>query len=169
MLKEALAQLALRLGKKHDLLSLVADGKHHRSDALSSVIVLAGIFFSKEFWWVDSMLSIAVAVLIGKAAIEILSGSIYTLLGRKSEQNVIDIVEKVCRDIMADKNMKLVPHHFHEHRYGQHTELTFHVYIPGNWLIVDGHKIVDEIEKVLRENHHIEATIHIDPEEERNG
>lgn len=169
ILKEALAQMAERLGKKHNLLSLIADGKHHRSDALSSVIVLAGIFFSKHFWWIDSILSIAVAILIGKAAIEILSGSIDTLLGRKSEQDVIDIVKNVCEDIQARHKVMLDPHHFHEHRYGQHTELTFHVYLPGNWQVASSHSIIDEIETVLRKKYHIEATIHIDPEEEKNG
>lgn len=161
--KEALAEYALYLGKKHDMMSLEADGYHHRSDALSSVAVLAGIFFSSRFWWIDSALSVIVAIMIGKAAVDILRRSANTLLGRRSEENVIEQVEKVCEEIENNLDVRLTPHHYHEHRYGQHTELTFHVFLPGKWSIAHGHEIIDEIEEKLRQRYHIEATIHIDP------
>ncbi|HQB48164.1 MAG TPA: cation transporter, partial [Bacteroidales bacterium] len=44
ILKEGLAQYAFYTWKKTGYLSLKADAWHHRSDAISSVIVLIGIF-----------------------------------------------------------------------------------------------------------------------------
>jgi len=166
VLKEALAQYAMRSGKKYNLLSLEADGKHHRSDALSSVVVLVGIFINYKFWWMDALLSLIVAVIIGVAAVEILLKSAETLLGRNAEESLVGKVRDVCGEISAKWEMNLLPHHFHEHCYGQHTELTFHVFIPGEWAIARGHEIIEEIEVALREQYHIEATIHIDPMED---
>ena len=58
LVKEALAQFAFWTGKKLDSKSLLADGWHHRSDALSSIIVLAGIFLGRQLWWMDGALGI---------------------------------------------------------------------------------------------------------------
>ncbi|MCF7919358.1 MAG: cation diffusion facilitator family transporter [Candidatus Cloacimonetes bacterium] len=163
VLKEGLAQYAMRYGKKYKLLSLEADGKHHRSDALSSVVVLAGILISAKFWWIDSLLGVLVAVIIGFAAFEVLQKSADKLLGNKSEEEVVVQVESVCKEMAESCGIDLQPHHFHEHVYGQHTEVTFHVFVPGNWEITKGHNLIEEIEVVLRQRYQIEATIHLEP------
>lgn len=51
IVKEALAQYAFYIGRKTENVSIKADGWHHRTDALSSVVVLVGILFAKQFWW----------------------------------------------------------------------------------------------------------------------
>ena len=63
VLKELLAQVALRMGRKVASQSLVADGWHHRSDAISSVVILAGIFAGRYLWWIDAAMGIAVGCL----------------------------------------------------------------------------------------------------------
>ena len=50
VVKEALAQAAFYIGRKTDNVCVKADGWHHRTDALSSVVVLAGILFAKRYW-----------------------------------------------------------------------------------------------------------------------
>ena len=51
--KEMLAQYAFWAGRKIKSPILKADGWHHRSDAISSILILIGIFIGKYFWWVD--------------------------------------------------------------------------------------------------------------------
>ena len=46
IVNELLAQYAFWVGRKTGNPSLKADGWHHRSDALSSIIILVGIFFA---------------------------------------------------------------------------------------------------------------------------
>src|SRR5690606_28780306 len=68
VVKEALAQYAFYAGKKTNSSILKADGWHHRSDALSSVIILIGIAIGGKLWWMDAVLGFVVAVMIGWAS-----------------------------------------------------------------------------------------------------
>jgi cation diffusion facilitator family transporter len=162
--KELLAQLSLFLGKKHKLLTLIADGHHHRSDALSSVIVLVGIIVGGKLWWMDAVLSCVVAVLIGHTAFKIFIDSADRLLGKCADKGLRTEILKVCEEVARVNEIELNPHHFHVHQYGAHKELTFHVQMPQEWQIGYGHDILLQIEDRLRSKLQLEATIHIDPE-----
>ena len=61
ILNEALAQYAFYLARKTKNTSLRADGWHHRSDALSSFIILIGILVGSYWWWMDGVLGIIMA------------------------------------------------------------------------------------------------------------
>lgn len=158
--KEILAQYAFRLGRKTRSEVLRSDGWHHRSDAVSSVIILAGIFLSRYAWWIDSMLAAMVALLIGYAAWRIFSRTISSILGEPPDQSMISEIRKIGSEV---DEFASDFHHFHFHNYISHSELTFHLRLPGNMTIEKGHEIADRIEKRIREKLGIEATIHIEP------
>ena len=88
-MKEGLAQYAFFVARKTDNLSVRADGWHHRTDALSSLVVLVGIFFAKQFWWIDSVLGIIISLLLFYATYEIAKESIIKLLGEIPNQDLI--------------------------------------------------------------------------------
>ena len=71
IVKELMAQFAFWAARRTSSSLLKADGWHHRTDALSSLVILGGIFISPLFWWVDGAMGVAVAVLIFYAAYEI--------------------------------------------------------------------------------------------------
>ena len=158
--KEALAQFAIWAGKKTGSTVLKADAWHHRSDAISSVIILVGIFLGKYFWWIDGVLGIIVALLIFYATFEIFRDSINPLLGKTPDANLIKEVNKICQAIIATQ---MEAHHFHIHEYGNHTELTFHINLSNDISLEDAHIIATKIENSIREKLNIEATIHMEP------
>jgi cation diffusion facilitator family transporter len=158
--KELLAQYAFRAGKKTGLTSLKADGWHHRSDAISSVIVLAGIFLGKYFWWIDGAMGIVVALLIFYAAYGILKEGISPLIGQTPDGVLIEKI-KVISDRITKGETDI--HHVHIHTYGNHTELTFHITLPKEYMFEKVHNIATEIEMTIREELDIEATIHMEP------
>ncbi|UCH14583.1 MAG: cation transporter [Bacteroidales bacterium] len=160
ILKELLAQYAFWAGKKTDIKSLKADGWHHRSDALSSVIILAGVFLNKYFWWVDGILGILVAVFIFYAAYEILKNGINPLIGEVPDIELINKV-KVISDRVAGQKTNI--HHIHIHKYGHHTEITFHIRLPKDYIFEKVHNIATGIEISIKEELNIEATIHMEP------
>ncbi len=160
IVKELLAQYAFWAGRKTDSQILKADGWHHRTDSLSSVIVLIGIIFGKYFWWIDGVLGIIVAIMIFYAAYEILQSSILRLMGETPDNETIEKIEKIVLNI--DSN--LGPHHYHIHKYGGHIELTFHVFMPMNWSLINAHEITVKIEDTIKEQLNIEATIHMEPD-----
>ncbi|MGM0463738.1 MAG: cation diffusion facilitator family transporter, partial [Bacteroidota bacterium] len=160
--KEGLAQYAFYLARKSKNASVKADGWHHRTDALSSVIVLAGIMLKDHFWWIDSMLGIIVSLMLVYAAYEIIKESINKLLGEKPSDELISKIKTII-DSASDR--KLHPHHFHMHNYVNHQEITFHVIIEGHISIREGHELVTRIENEIRDKLYIEPTIHIEPED----
>jgi len=163
ILKELLARYSIHFGKKYQLSTLIADGQHHRSDALSSVVVLVGIIAGSRLWWMDSLLGILVAIMIGYTAYRIFIESADRLLGRCADEGLRTEVMEICDEVARNNNIELHPHHFHVHQYGEHKELTFHVRMPKNWEIGFGNDILIQIESLLRDRLRIEATIHIDP------
>ena len=158
--KEGLAQFALRLGKKANSTILFADAWHHRSDAVSSFLILVGIFLGKYFWWIDGFLGIIVSILIFYATYEILRDAINPLLGERPTDSLMNHIRSICEDKLSFKSDI---HHFHLHRYGDHKELTFHIRMPGDMTVEEAHDIANEIENRIRIELNIEATIHMEP------
>lgn len=158
--KEAMARFSLHLYKKNTALSLKADAWHHRSDALSSLIILIGILLSSYAWWMDSVLTLIVALLIGKTAIDIIRDGIRPLMGESPSQELIDYLQDVStRLIGADPHL----HHVHVHRYGEHLEIIFHIQLPAHLTLEKAHAIASNIEQLCMEEKELDATIHVEP------
>ena len=160
LVKEALAQFAFFLWRQTDNVSLKADGWHHRSDALSSILVLAGILLKDVFWWIDSFLGIVISLMLFYAVIGIIRESIDKILGEAPDR---ELIEKITGIISGRGFPELVPHHFHIHNYGDHKELTFHINLDGDMDIRKGHEISSCIEEAIKKELGIESTIHVDP------
>lgn len=160
ILKEALAQYAFYVAKKSDSLSVKADGWHHRTDALSSVVVLAGIIFSEQFWWTDSVLGMIIALIIFYAAFKIAKEAVAKLLGEEPDKTLTD---KITEAVKIAYGNDLHLHHFHIHNYVTHQELTFHIKLESSFTIEKGHQIATNIESIVYEQFGIIATIHIEP------
>jgi len=160
IVKEGLAQFSLRFGKKINSRSLIADGWHHRSDALVSLMVLVGIFTGKYFWWVDSIMGIIVSLVIFYTTYIILKGSISTLIGEKPSEDFEAEIRKIVTNNVSH-DVKL--HHLHSHKYGDNRELTFHIRLPAGMRLEEAHRIAEELENKIREEMNIEATIHLEP------
>lgn len=160
VIKELSAQFALWAARKTNAKILKADAWHHRSDALSSVVILAGIYLSGKFFWADGVLGVIVGILIFHTAYEIFKDSINPLLGVPVTIEVLDKVRAICKDISGEDCQ---PHHFHLHEYGCHQELTFHVKLPPTESLQEAHDMVTIIEKEIEKQLKMEVTIHMEP------
>lgn len=160
VIKEMLAQYAFYIARKTNNLTIKADGWHHRTDALSSVVVLIGIFFSDRFWWIDSLLGLIIALMLFYAAYEIINDAIHILLGENPSEDIIEKVETIIRKQYPGD---LSPHHYHIHNYISNLELTFHVKVENDMDVLKAHTLVTNIENQIKEELNIIATIHIEP------
>ncbi|MDR0525602.1 MAG: cation diffusion facilitator family transporter [Spirochaetaceae bacterium] len=158
--KELLAQYAFSIARKTQNPSVRADGWHHRSDALSSVGVLAGLLFGKNLWWIDSALGGAIAFLLFYTAYGIIKASAAALLGEEPDQNLID---QITEEVKGRYNQDLALHHFHIHNYVTHKELTLHIRLDKTLSIDQGHSIATDIEHKIAEKFGIIATVHVEP------
>ncbi|MEA2077660.1 MAG: cation diffusion facilitator family transporter [Candidatus Marinimicrobia bacterium] len=160
IVKELMAQVAFSAYRKTEYLSLKADAWHHRSDAISSVVILVGIAVGRFAWWVDGVLTILVALMIGWTAAQIIFEGVKPLLGESPDKELLTYLTTRCDELL---NMKTNVHHVHLHRYGNHIELTFHLELPPNMSLQEAHDRVSLIEEHIKEEKDIEATIHVEP------
>ena len=160
VLKESLAQYAFFLARKTNNSSVKADGWHHRTDALSSVVILIGIAFKDKFWWIDSVLGIIVSIMLFYAAYEILKESIDKIIGENPSPELTGKIKEIIRELHGTD---LVPHHFHIHNYVSQKELSFHIKLDKNMSIEKGHSIATSIEEKIYSELGIYATIHTEP------
>lgn len=159
--KEALAQYAFHIGRKTGNVSIKADGWHHRTDALSSLVVLVGILFAKQFWWIDSVLGAIISFMLFYATYQIAKEAINKLLG---EQPGSELIAKIQSSVSKYTEEDLQLHHFHIHNYVGHQELTFHIKLKRDLTIEEGHRIATDIENIILEQFGIMSTVHVEPQ-----
>ncbi len=160
IVKEGLAQFSIHAGKKINSRSLIADGWHHRSDAIVSFLVLVGIFMAAHFWWVDSIMGVVVSLVIFYTTYTILKESISTLIGEEPAEDFKAEIRKIVTNSVSH-DVKL--HHLHSHKYGDNKELTFHIRLSADMRLEDAHRIAEKLEKKIKEEMNIETTIHLEP------
>jgi cation diffusion facilitator family transporter len=159
VVKEAMSQYAFWVARKTNADSIRADGWHHRSDAISSVIILVGIFSQDYLWWIDGVLGILVSLVIFYSAFTIFRKNINEFLGTEPEPEIVNEVKKIAREVYPH-NLRL--HHFHIHQYGFHKEMTFHIVLPKDMKLDRAGKITNTLFQDIKEKMDILATIHID-------
>ncbi|MCT4615556.1 MAG: cation diffusion facilitator family transporter [Marinifilaceae bacterium] len=162
VLKEILAQFAFWVARRTKSDLIKADAWHHRSDALSSFVILVGIFLGRYFWWIDGVLAIIVAILIAYSAYEIVKESINSLLGKSPDPDLINKIKLICN---SHSTYDLQAHQFSVHEYGQYTELTFHIIFYEDTTVKIAHDISKKIENDIIKQLGITATIHFDYKE----
>ncbi len=160
VLKEGLARSAFYIARKTGNAAVKADGWHHRSDALSSLMVLAGLFLSPYFWWIDSVLGMLISFMLFYAAYGIIREAVNKILGEEPSEEVIGKVEQIVK---AEMGNVAYPHHYHIHHYGDHIEFTFHIKVPGEETVEEAHRKATLIEMQIKTELKIDATIHIEP------
>ncbi|TNF40870.1 MAG: cation transporter [Bacteroidetes bacterium] len=158
--KEMMAQYAFWASRKVDSAILKADAWHHRSDALSSVVILIGLIVGNYFWWTDAVLSFIVALMIGYASYEILSKEITSLLGESPSEELMTSIRETAQQSCKQP---LHLHHIHIHNYGQHTELSCHIKLPPNMPLNEAHEICTNVELAILDKFGYISTVHPEP------
>jgi cation diffusion facilitator family transporter len=94
LVQEGLYRYAIAVGKQINSTAIVADAWHHRSDAMSSIGTLVGIFGARVAWpWLDSAAGLVVAVIILKIGGEIYLRAVDELVDRAPEDVVMSALQ----------------------------------------------------------------------------
>lgn len=160
VIKEALASFSIWAGRKIDSQSLIADGWHHRSDAIASGLIVVGVVLGRYFWWIDGVAGILVSLLIFYATYDILKIATNTLIGEQPDVSLKDDLKQIVQRVapyLTDI------HHLHAHKYGDTIELTFHIYFPEQIKLKEAHDVATAIEDAIKKELKMEATIHFEP------
>jgi cation diffusion facilitator family transporter len=167
LFKEGLAQFAFWAGRKADSQAVTADGWHHRSDAIASLLIVVGALVGAKLWWMDGALGVGVALLIIWAAVGIIRETSSILMGEEldgeTRKVILENVRKEYADVADDV------HHLHVHRYGGTVALTLHIRVPAAMSVKESHAISDRIEGRLKREMRLDATVHMEPLPEKKG
>ena len=165
LVKEALYQWTVRVGRKVDSPSVVANAWHHRSDALSSMGALLGIglaYFLGEKWRIaDPIAAIVVAAMILKVAIDLLRQGCYELV----EGALPEAVEEEILRIVTEDAAISQPHNLRTRRIGATIAIEIHIRVDGDMSVRESHSLTVAIERRLRERfgENTMIAIHVEP------
>lgn len=153
-----------RWGKKHDSLTMIADGKHLKSDAYSSFAIIAGILLIIFTKWnfMDNVVAIVIGTLIIYTGTKIVRKSIAGIM----DEADVTILESVVKLLNAHRKDKWIDvHNLRVIQYGNKLHIDCHVTLPWYFTLEEAHTEVDEIAKVINEKHssQLEFFIHEDP------
>ena len=102
--KEAMYWYTRHYAKKIDSSALMADAWHHRSDALSSVGALIGIFFARIGYPImDSVASIIIFIFIVKASIDIFMDATNKVVDHSCDE---ELEKEIYNYVMKNKDVK---------------------------------------------------------------
>ena len=160
--KLILSSYLLKKGKEYKNDILVSSGKESFSDVISSFIVLISVLLSKIFKYSDKVAMIIVGLLILKIAFEILKENISNLLGKQVlDKDYIDSLKQIIKshkDIIDIDELIII-------KYGSLKKIDCEVVMDKNMKLEKVHKIVDHIEKEIKEKDKTVSNIiiHVNP------
>ncbi len=163
--KEVLFQYKNRLGKRLNSSSLVADAWHHRSDALSSIAVLAGvalaIFGGPRFHLADHLAAMAVAGIICYTGLRLLRKTSSELMDRAVEGETAAEIGRIVAGIEGVRRVeKLLAR-----KSGMEMMLDIHIEVAPALSVFEGHQIAGRVKGELLER--VEALkgvlVHVEP------
>ena len=134
------------------------------SDSISTAAVLlatlASILFPQFQLNLDAYMGVVVAIIILIAGVKILNETKNSILGEAPSEEIV----KTIQNVVAEYPRALGMHDLIIHNYGPgHIIAAFHIEVDGSEDVFEIHDMVDLIEQRLRNEHHMEATIHMDP------
>ena len=163
VLKLILGFIYSGLGKAINSVALKANRQDSFNDAIStSIVLIASIiqYFFVDLWWLDSSISILVALFILYSGIKMVKETASPLIGEVPDFNLI---QKIVKDIKNYDGV-LDVHDVMFHSYGPtKTFMMCHVEVDGYKDMFKSHDLIDNIEKEISSKYKILLTIHMDP------
>lgn len=160
--KELMYQYTKYQAKKINSTALMADAWHHRSDALSSIGALIGIYFARKgLLFMDSVASVIICIFILKAAFDICKDSIDKLVDKACPEEFSIELNDYIKKIDGVKHIDSLL----TRSFGNKAYVDIEIAVDCNLSICDAHEIAekvhDSIEKDFSSIKHV--TVHVNP------
>ena len=160
IIKEITARYAEFLSSKIASGLLHADAWHHRTDAVSSVLVLMALI-AGNFGYpsIDGWAGLFVALILIYTGFDIARDSVDDLIGKPPDIMELDAIRKIALSVPG----ALGVHDISVHSYGHDRFVNIHAEINATKSAAEAHDISEEIESRLEKAMGVEPTVHLDP------
>ena len=139
-----------RAGREHRSMALEADAHHLMSDVYSSLGVLLGVccVWLTGKSWLDPAVAILVGLWVGYTGLSLVLAAVRGVLDPSLPPEVLAQVE----DILVEYRSRGMDFHaLRSRQAGRSSFLQMHVLVPGQWSVLQGHNLLEELEGRLRE------------------
>ncbi|OQX70766.1 hypothetical protein B6D52_03510 [Candidatus Parcubacteria bacterium 4484_255] len=143
IINEIMARLKIHYGKKENSVSLLSDGIHSRMDVYASLVVLAGLFLTKYWIYVDSVLALFIGLYIIKESFS---------LGKEAVNSLLDVsageeIEEKINSIAKAQNIEIDS--LKTQKKGSAVTANLEINLPSNLNIEEATKISNNLRKKL--------------------
>jgi cation diffusion facilitator family transporter len=160
----ALGWFLVRTGRKHDSLTLVADGQHVLSDFWTSAGIVVGLLLVRAtgLAWLDPLVAAVVAVNLMWTGFRLVRHAAGGLLDEEDTE-LLDRLLQVLRGYVGEGIIRI--HHLRAIRAGRFHHVDAHLVVPEFWPVDRAHEVAEELsEKVIRDlGIEGELVFHTDP------
>ena len=163
--KEVLYHYTVIVANKIRSNLLRANAWHHRSDAVSSIVVVVGVIGSMAgLPYLDAVASVVVAVMVAKIGWDLAWHSAHELIDRGLEQEDIEVIREKIMEVDGVRAM----HDLRTRRMGGNVFVDVDVLVDPSLTVSEGHRISQEVLKRLNNeiDEVIDVTVHVDPEDD---
>ncbi len=164
VVKEAIFHYTKHAGEQIQSKMLVANAWHSRSDALSSVAVLAGLVgIYLGLPWADMAASIFVALLIGKMAIGMIWENLAELVDTAPDPKLMAQIKETANGL---KNV-MAPHDMRARSMAGKIYLDMHIHVPSHATVSEGHYLGDLVAYTIKQAHPqvADVMVHVDTDD----
>ncbi len=161
-----LAWFMLRAGKSQRSITLEADAKHLFADVWTTVGVLIGVLLTTFTGWLllDPLVALLVAANIALTGVQLLRrtglGLLDTALPKEDMDQVLAVLNRY-----REQDMDF--HAIRSRGAGTRRFVSFHVIVPGDWSVLKGHGICEQIEmEIIHALPECSVFTHLEPKED---
>lgn len=164
--KEGLYHYTVLKAKQINSDLLKANAWHHRSDAVSSVMVFVGLLGAVVFQiaWLDTLAALLVAVMIFVMGIKLVINSVNELLDSAVDIQTVNTMRVVINQVAGVHSLHMLRTRMSAGRIYADVHIQVNAYIS----VSEGHLIADQVIDSLSQQfaEMEDITVHIDPEDD---
>jgi cation diffusion facilitator family transporter len=163
--KEGLYQYTTRVARRIHSPLLQANAWHHRSDAISSLVVLVGIGGAVAGWpWLDAAAAAVVAVFILHMAWRLVFASAAELIDTALEPAQVERIRSAILGVPGVHSA----HMLRTRKLGNEAAADVHIQVAPRISVSEGHRIADEVHRAVMASlpNLRDVTVHVDPEDD---
>ncbi|MCG7321595.1 cation diffusion facilitator family transporter [Arsenicicoccus bolidensis] len=160
------AMVLVRAGRKHDSITLRADGQHLLTDVWTSVGVVAGVLLVALTGWqrLDPIVAFLVGINIVLTGVRLLRESVGGLMDTALPE---ERHREIASALLPFASEEVDFHGLRTRKSGHHEFAELHLLVPGHWTVRRGHDLTEDVEQRLRATMpELRVVIHLEPLED---
>ncbi|MFB1009917.1 MAG: cation diffusion facilitator family transporter, partial [Thiopseudomonas sp.] len=165
---EGLYQYTMIAARRYRSGLLKANAWHHRSDAISSVVVLLGVAGSlMGIGYLDAFAAMVVAFMIARIGWDQGWNSIRELIDTGLDPEQLQSIKRLINNIDGVEGV----HMLRTRRMGGSSIVDVHIQVEAFLSVSEGHRISEHVRHILLESNKdiVDVAIHIDPEDDEQS